>query len=266
MTSILDRIIATKRVEVQALYANTALDDLKRRALLQPTPRSLSQALLAGAPLALIAEIKKASPSKGVIDPNFKPLDIARAYEKAGASALSVLTDRTYFQGSNDVLSSVREVTDLPILRKDFIIDEAQIWEARLIGADAILLIAAAIPEDVRLASLYHTAEVAGLDVLLEVHTVAEVERVASLNPKLIGVNNRDLRTFTVDLGQTENVAAAIAPGTLLISESGLQSAADVARVYRAGARAILVGETLMRFGAQGVAAGARALLAQVPT
>lgn len=262
MTSILERIIATKREEVARLYAQSSLSKRQQEALSTPSPRPFVSALRAGAPLALIAEIKRASPSKGVIEHDFRPREMARAYEAAGASALSVLTDETYFQGGNHILSSVREVTTLPILRKDFIIDEVQIWEARQIGADAILLIAAAIPDDEKLFALYETAQAAQLDVLLEVHTAEEAKRAAVLHAPLIGVNNRDLTTFTVDLGQTERVRSSVADDTLLVSESGLQTAADVARVYRAGVRAILVGETLMRQGPAGVAAGVRDLLA----
>jgi len=263
MISILERIITTKRVEVARLRARVEIAELRRQALAMPNPRSLVDRLKLGAPLALIAEIKKASPSKGVIEPDFRPLDMARAYENAGASGLSVLTDETYFQGGNHVLQAVREVTELPLLRKDFIIDEAQVWEARLIGADAILLIAAAL-DDERLRLLYETAREAQLDVLMEVHTVAEANRVAPLGPKLVGVNNRDLNTFTVDLSQTESVARALPKDVLLVSESGLATPEDVARVHQAGARAILVGETLMRYGPQRVAQGARELLASV--
>lgn len=262
--TILDRILATKRQEVAHLRANFSMAELQSQAAAAPPCRPFTEALAAHSPLALIAEIKKASPSKGVIEPDFQPLAMAHAYEQAGAAALSILTDETYFQGGNHVLQAVREVSDLPILRKDFIIDEAQIWEARAIGADAVLLIATALPDDAQLQLLYQTARQLGMAVLLEVHTVAEVERTAFLNPALVGVNNRDLRTFAVDLGQTERVAAAISAQTLLVSESGLANAADVARVHKAGARAILVGETLMRFGPQRVHEGATALFAEI--
>lgn len=262
--TILDRILTTKREEVQQLqlrYRDTELRDLAEQG---PPVRSFIGALRANSPLALIAEIKKASPSKGVIEPNFQPLRMAQAYLAAGAAALSILTDVTYFQGSNAILEEVRAASPLPLLRKDFVIDERQIFEARAIGADAILLIVAALPDRELLRHLYDTAIGLGMAVLVEVHTTEEAERAAYLQPALLGVNNRDLRTFTVDLRQMEQVASLVPASTLLVSESGIATADDVLRVQRAGAGAILVGETLMRFGVEGVAEGVRQLLSGV--
>lgn len=262
--TVLDEILATKKVEVDRLRASVSAVSLRKQAETAPAARGFLQALRAHGPVALIAEIKKASPSKGVIEPNFRPVATALAYERAGAACLSVLTDETYFQGHNSVLVEVRQHCDLPILRKDFVIDEHQIWEARTIGADAILLIVAAIPDDGDLRHLYDTAESLGMDVLVEVHTEQEAVRAAKLGAPLIGINNRDLRTFAVDLDQTARVAACLPEGTFLVSESGLASAHDVAKVKRAGARAVLVGETLMRFGVDGVRQGVADLFAEV--
>jgi len=262
--TILDQILATKRVEVERLRATISDVSLRQQAEMAPPLRGFLQSLRVHPPVALIAEIKKASPSKGVIEPNFRPVEMALAYGRAGAACLSVLTDETYFQGHNSVLIDVRQNCQLPILRKDFVIDERQIWEARVIGADAVLLIVAAIQDDGSLRHLYDTARALGMDVLVEVHTEQEATRAAKLDAPLIGINNRDLRTFAVDLDQTARVATCLAPGTLLVSESGLASAHDVAHVHRAGARAVLVGETLMRFGVEGVLQGVSDLFAEV--
>ena len=229
-----------------------------------PKPRSLAHALRNKTPLALLAEIKKASPSKGVIQPDFQPVKQALAYVAGGADALSVLTDETYFQGSVQVLKQVREAVTIPILRKDFIVDEWQVYESRAIGADAILLIAAALSEE-QLAHLYHLATDLDLEVLLEVHSELEWAQVASLHPAIVGINNRDLRTFEVNLEHTVEIAKAIAPETLIVSESGLARHEDVLTVQKAGASAILVGETLMRSGVDGALQAIAALLYGVP-
>lgn len=258
--TILEQILATKRAEVALLNDSHSRGDLVRRAEAAPKPLEWLESLRGRQPLGLIAEVKKASPSKGVIDPDFQPVETAVAYEKAGANALSVLTDRTYFQGSSDILTSVRENVHLPVLRKDFLIDEAQIYESRAIGADAVLLIAAALPMN-QLRVLYSLARELGMDVLLEVHTVAEWEQVAPLQPAVVGVNNRDLLSFAVDLRTTEEVAARVGQQTFLVSESGIRTHADIARVRAAGAKAVLVGETLMRMGRSRVIEGVRELL-----
>jgi indole-3-glycerol phosphate synthase len=217
--------------------------------------------------VALIAEVKKASPSAGVICKEFDPVRIAKEYEAAGASCLSVLTDEKFFQGSLDYLRQIRAAVKLPLLRKDFIIDERQILEAIEWGADAILLIAA-ILDDARLRRFHDLALEAGLAVLVEVHDAAELERALAAGARLIGVNNRDLKTFNVDLATTERLAAKLfaspAAGSqaerLLVAESGIHTRADVARLAQCGAGAILVGESLVRTG--NIAGKVRELLA----
>ena len=200
--------------------------------------------------VGLIAEIKKASPSEGVIREDFDPVAIAKTYETAGASCLSVLTDREFFQGSLDYLSAIREAVSLPLLRKDFMIDERQLPEAVEHGADAILLIAACL-DDVALAHLHRLATGAGLAALVEVHNEAELERALAIDARLIGVNNRDLANFTVDLGTTERLAKRLAASggseKVLVAESGIHTRADVERLEACGAGAILVGTALMR-------------------
>ncbi|WP_309707218.1 indole-3-glycerol phosphate synthase TrpC [Armatimonas sp.] len=197
--------------------------------------------------VALIAEVKKASPSKGLIRPDFDPVAIAKAYATGGASCLSVLTDRDYFQGDLGYLAAIREVVSLPLLRKDFLIDPIQIYEARLAGADAILLIVAAIPSPARLAELRHAAEQLGMDVLVEVHNEAELALAVESGATLLGVNNRDLNTFTVQLETFERLAPLFPQNAVAVAESGIFTAEDVRRMGAAGAHAVLVGESLMR-------------------
>ncbi len=258
--TILDRILETKRAEVTLLHSEQGRSSLLEQAAESPPVRPFAAALRGKHPVALIAEIKKASPSKGVIATRFDPVATAAQYEAAGASAVSVLTDRTYFQGSSDILKSVRAATRLPILRKDFIIDELQVLEARAMGADAILLIAAALPDE-SLQELYTLATDWGMAVLVEIHSVDEWRRAASLHPQIVGVNHRDLRTFDVDLSLTETVAEAIDQDVILVGESGIKTANDVDRLRKAGAQAILVGETLMRFGVDRIGEGVAQLL-----
>ena len=203
--------------------------------------------------VALIAEVKKASPSMGVICPNFDPVRIAKEYEAAGASCLSVLTDEQFFQGSLDYLRQIRAAVKIPLLRKDFIIDERQILEAIEWGADAILLIVAILTDE-QLAKFHLLAIEAGLAVLVEVHDEEELERALKISPTLIGVNNRNLKTFQVDLATTEQLAATLrastnSAGSLLVAESGIHTRADVERVQKCGAGAILVGESLVKQG-----------------
>jgi indole-3-glycerol phosphate synthase len=199
--------------------------------------------------IALIAEVKKASPSMGVICKDFDPVRIAKEYEAAGANCLSVLTDENFFQGSLDYLRQIRAAVKLPLLRKDFIIDERQILEAIEWGADAILLIVAILTDE-QLAKFHALAVEAGLTVLVEVHDEAELERAQKISPKLIGVNNRDLKTFKVDLATTEKLAPRIiSNGSLLVAESGIHTRADVERLKKCGAGAILVGESLVKQG-----------------
>ena len=262
--TILDTIVEQKKLEVAKLPERIiAAGDLHDAMLERGERRDFLAALRqprAGG-VALIAEVKKASPSAGLICRDFDPVRIALEYEAAGVSCLSVLTDEKFFQGSLDYLRQIRAAVKLPLLRKDFIIDERQILEAIEWGADAILLIVA-ILDDVRLKRFHDLAVEAGLAVLVEVHDEAELDRAMAIGANLIGVNNRDLKSFKVDLTTTERLAAKLfaAPGpSLLVAESGIHSRADVERLVNCGANAILVGESLMRAG--GIKAKADELL-----
>jgi indole-3-glycerol phosphate synthase len=255
--NILETIVEQKKIEIAKLPARLiAAGDLRDAMLEHGERRDFLAALRQQrqGDIALIAEVKKASPSAGVICRDFDPVRIAQEYEAAGASCLSVLTDEKFFQGSLDHLRQVRAAVKLPLLRKDFIIDERQILEAIEWGADAILLIVA-ILSDRQLAKFHSLATEAGLAVLVEVHDEAELERALKISPALIGVNNRNLKTFKVDLATTEKLAAKLFPSpvtrhpSLLVAESGIQTRADVERLKQCGANAILVGESLMRGG-----------------
>jgi len=252
----LDEILQDKQTEVGRLLPN--LEKLKAAARTREDFRSFSTAL-GGAlrdqnegegygttVLSVIAEVKKGSPSAGTIDPDFDAVAIAKSYEAAGANALSILTDEKYFQGNLAFLKQIREVVDLPLLRKDFIIHEAQIYEAVIAGADAILLIVGALEQD----ELIHLLDVAAgcqLDVLVEVHNLEEMERALETDASIIGVNNRNLRTFEVDLTTTESLSEEVGPSHILVSESGIFTGEDTAKIQSWGADAILVGEALMR-------------------
>jgi indole-3-glycerol phosphate synthase len=242
---ILEKIAAYKRDEVasrRAARPTVPIDGVS-------PPRGFRAALeRAHAPgrLALIAEIKKASPSKGLIREDFDPPVLARAYEAGGAACLSVLTDTPSFQGADSYLTAARDAVALPCIRKDFLVDPWQVAESRALGADAILVILAMV-DDALAADLMSEARRLGMDALVEVHDDAEMARAGALGADLVGVNNRDLRTFVTDLTATERLAAAAPPGSLLVTESGIATPADVARLERSGARAMLVGESLMR-------------------
>lgn len=250
--NILDKIVEQKKIEVAQLPARLlAAGDLRDAMLERNESRNFLAALKQPkrGSVGLIAEVKKASPSAGIICHDFDPVRIAKEYEAAGASCLSVLTDEPFFQGSLDYLKAIRAAVKLPLLRKDFIIDERQILEAIEWGADAILLIASILTDE-QLEKFHRLALDAGLAALVEVHDEAELARVLKFNPPLIGVNNRDLKTFNVDLATTENLAAKMnLHKTLLVAESGIRSRDDVQRLERCGAKAILVGESLVKGG-----------------
>ncbi|MCR5880455.1 indole-3-glycerol phosphate synthase TrpC [Phenylobacterium sp. J367] len=261
MSDILDRIAAYKRDEVAARKAGRTQGMVEAAARAAPAPRGFKAALeRAHGPgrLALIAEIKKASPSKGLIREDFDPPALARAYEAGGAACLSVLTDTPSFQGADAYLTAAHQATGLPCLRKEFLVDPWQVAEARALSADAILVILAMV-DDTLAAELVAEARRLGMDALVEVHDEAEMDRAGALGADLVGVNNRDLRTFTVDLAITERLAARAPTDALLVTESGIFTAEDAARLERSGAKAMLVGESLMRQA--DVAAATRALL-----
>jgi indole-3-glycerol phosphate synthase len=240
----LAEINATKAEEIKRLEPHAA--ELRRQALLRNDFRPFRAALQLGDDVAIIAEVKKASPSAGIIAPNFNPLSQAREYARGGAHALSVLTDEKYFGGHLADLKQLRAEVALPLLRKDFILHPLQIYESVIAGADAILLIVASL-DDAMLRQLYETARACQLDVLVEVHDLPEMERALELGADLIGINNRNLKTFEVDLATTEALAEEIPNDTVAVSESGIRTAEDVRRVRSAGVNAVLVGETLMR-------------------
>ena len=260
-SDVLAEICATTRREVERRKQRLARAELERRAAAAAPVRGFGRALkgaAAGPIPALIAEIKKASPSRGLIRPDFDPPALARAYKEGGATCLSVLTDGPYFQGSDDYLIAARAAVDLPVLRKDFMLDPYQVVESRAIGADCILLILAAL-DDATARSLARLARDLGLDVLAEVHDEAELDRALALDDALLGINNRDLKTLAVDLAVFERLARRAPPDRFLVAESGLKTAADLAQLTRAGAGAFLVGESLM--SQRDVTAATRALL-----
>ncbi len=249
MTIILDTILARKHEEVAARRVQVPLAELRARHADAPPPRGFADAVAArvasGQP-AVIAEVKKASPSKGVIRADFDPAAIARSYAAGGAACLSVLTDVEFFQGSDAYLQQARAACALPVLRKDFVVDAYQLYEARALGADCVLLIAAAL-DDGRLSEFGFLAAELGLDVLLEVHDLDELERALPVPARLLGINNRNLKTFEVSLQTTLDLKPAVPADRVLVTESGILVPDDVARMRAAGVHAFLVGEAFMR-------------------
>jgi indole-3-glycerol phosphate synthase len=246
--TILDEILATKRDEVTVLHQPQTRDLLRRRALDAPPTGDFAAALRrADGRVAVIGELKRRSPSKGDLAPDLDPGPVAKAYEAGGAAALSVLTDRVYFGGTVDDLVTARDATTLPVLRKDFTIDEVQVYEARAIGADAVLLIVAALPDDAVLADLHALAIDLGLGVLVEAHDRGELERALHAGARIVGVNSRDLATFSEDLAGGASLADAIPADVIAVAESAIRSAADAQRMAAAGYDALLVGEALVR-------------------
>ena len=249
MSDILTTILARKAEEIEQRSRVRPLSELRARALNQAPTRGFVKAIrnrLDAGDAAVIAEVKKASPSKGVIRADFRPADIARSYEAGGAACLSVLTDVDFFQGSNLYLSEARSACGLPVIRKDFIVDAYQVYEARMIGADCILLIVAAL-EDAQMIELANLAGELGMDVLVEVHDIDELERALQTDCELIGVNNRNLRSFEVSLDTTLALKDAVPRDRTLVTESGIATRADVARMREAGVETFLIGESFMR-------------------
>lgn len=253
MPTILDQIVATKREEIAAAKQRVGERALREQLALAPAPRDFFAAVTAPGAVRLIAEVKKASPSRGVIRADFDPIAIARTYQRHGASALSVLTDSPYFQGSLDTLRSVRAGVELPVLRKDFILDPYQVFEARAAGADAVLLIAECL-DDCHLRSLHNLIIELGMTPLVELYEPANLPRVLEAGALLVGVNNRDLRTFVTDLDHTLRLRQQIPQECFVVAESGIRTAADVARLAAVNVSAILVGESLMQAPDIGVA------------
>lgn len=244
--NVLERIFAQKKTDLAKNLAAWPIVEVKAAAIDQPTPKGFRKALEKSAhAVALIAEVKKASPVKGVLCHDFDPVRIALQYKDAGADCLSVLTDVEFFQGHPDYLLQCRSATGLPTLRKDFIVDEYEVWVSRAIGADAVLLIADYL-ETAQLKKFRALAESLGMDSLVEVHSVSAAEKAMEAGATMIGVNNRDLTTFDVDLSTTATIAPYVAGGSLLVSESALKSREDVAVVQAAGARAVLIGSAFV--------------------
>ena len=258
MPTILDKIVATKKQEIAAAKQARPLAELESQLNSAPPVRDFFTPLAAPGPIKLIAEVKKASPSKGIIRADFNPVEIARAYEQSGATCISVLTDESYFQGSLAYLTAVRQQVTLPVLRKDFLIDEYQLVEARVAGADAVLLIAECL-DDCGLRSLHNRAIDLGMTPLVELYEPENAQRVVEAGAVLIGVNNRDLRTFEVDLNHTLRMQSQLPDECTLVGESGIAGRADVQFLENGGVDAMLVGEQLMR--QPDIGAGVRELL-----
>jgi len=246
MSTILDQIVASKRREIEAAQDRVPVAELERRLAGAPPVRDFRAALETIAGVAIIAEVKRASPSAGLLRANFDPVAIALTYERHGAAAISVLTDEPFFQGRLEYLSAIRQAVQPPLLRKDFILDRYQLLEARTAGADAVLLIAEVL-EGEELPRLLRQAQELGLQALVELYDADNLPRVLDSGAQLIGVNNRDLRTFVTRLEQTLELAERLPAGCCLVSESGIRSRKDILRLQAAGVRAVLIGETFMR-------------------
>lgn len=242
----LDKICASKREHIARRMAEQPFEDLRYKVADMPLPSGFVCRLLSKTGPSLIAEVKKASPSKGLIRADFNPVTIAKAYERSGASCLSVLTDTPYFQGHDDHLSAVKQAVRLPVLRKDFMLEPYQIYESRALGADCVLLIMAAL-DDAIARELYETALDLRMDVLVEVHNLEELERALKLSPMMIGINNRNLKTLEVDINTSLDLLAHIPPEIYRVSESGIAGHEPLMRLHKAGYGAFLVGESLMR-------------------
>jgi indole-3-glycerol phosphate synthase len=256
MADILDRIVAVKREEIAAAKKKKPLEAMRADAESRVLTRDFTGALrrkIAAGQAAVIAEIKKASPSKGVLRDDFIPADIAQSYAEHGAACLSVLTDRQFFQGQPDYLKQARASCDLPVLRKDFLVDPYQVYESRAMGADCVLLIAACL-DDAQMAELEAIARMLDMAVLVEVHDAAELARALKLKTPLVGINNRNLRTFEVSLDTTLGMLKDVPADRLLVTESGILGPGDVGRMREAGVHAFLVGEAFMRAPDPGVA------------
>jgi indole-3-glycerol phosphate synthase len=261
MPNVLDEIVAHKRAEITNAKQQTSAADLESELKSAPPVREFVAALQSSAErigIGLIAEVKKASPSAGLIRADFDPVTIAKTYEANGAVCISCLTDEKYFQGRLEYLTSIKQAVSLPVLRKDFIVDRYQVLEARAAGADAILLIAECL-DDCTMRDLYFYASELGMECLIELYELDNLDRVLKLQPPLVGVNNRNLKTMITDLDHTIRLAPRIAAQSLLVAESGIRTRADVERLIAAGCRAILVGESLMRL--TDIGAGVRELL-----
>ena len=244
--TILNDIVKNTKAKLVEKKATVSLDEIKLQLSRLDLPKGKFKASLAGKAEAVIAEIKKASPSAGIISENFDPIQKAREYEDFGAAALSILTEEDFFLGSNQYLKDVKAITSLPILRKDFMVDEYQIYEAKLIGADCILLIAS-ILSDIEITDFVALAEVLELDYLIEVHDAEELQRVVHFNNALIGVNNRNLKTFEVDINNSVNLKNSFSGDNIFIAESGIKNKDDLSYLKERGISVFLIGESLMR-------------------
>lgn len=263
MPNVLDEIVAHKRTEIAEAKLRAPFESLQAQLPNAPPVRDFVAALQGAAEkfgVGMIAEVKKASPSAGLIRADFDPIAIAKTYAASGAACISCLTDERYFQGRLEYLTAIRQAVSLPVLRKDFIVDRYQVLEARVAGADAILLIAECL-DNCQLRDLYFYASELGVECLIELYEPENLDRILALEPPLVGVNNRNLKTMITDLDHTIRLASQIVPHALLVAESGIKTRSDVERLQAGGCRAILVGESLMRSADIGIAA--RALLGQ---